>query len=105
MSSFSTVPVKDYCISNGFTNIVKTVRINSNNLPYLTFIKVVDGKNVGENIYFSKAGSKLVDEGVVIDKELMSKFSIGETTNAEGEKRIKLCTQGEGNWASVEELF
>lgn len=102
METIQTVLVKDFMLSAGFTQVIKMVRINSNGYPYITF---VDEKNVATNIYFSKNASKLVAEGQAIEKGFFNPFRIAETTNALGEKRIKLVGMGEGLRLGVDELF
>lgn len=86
------MPIKQFAQEKDFKQIVPTVRANTNNYPYLTFI---DSKNVAENVYFSKAGSKLVTEGMPVTKEVLAQFQVAETTNEAGEKRMKLISNSE----------
>ena len=101
-NSIETIGVKEFMLSSGFVQVVKVVRVNANNYPYVTF---VDDKNVATNIYFSRNASKLVAEGQAIEKGFFNPFRIAETTNATGEKRIKLVGMGEGLRLGVDELF
>jgi hypothetical protein len=101
-NSIETTSVKDFMVGSGFTQVVKMVRVNQNNYPYVTFI---DSNNIATNIYFSKNASKLVAEGQAIEKGFFNPFRIAETTNALGEKRIKLVGMGEGLRLGVEDLF
>lgn len=98
----NTISVKEFMISAGFVEIVKTVRVNQNGYPYVTFITT---SNEAENIYFSRNAAKLVDEGSVIEKGFFNPFRIAEVTNNAGEKRIKLVGMGESLRTSIEDLF
>ena len=84
--------LKEFCVSRGFTQFAPSVRVNTNGYPFVTFI---DKDNKAENIYFSKASSKGVDAGVVVNKALFAGFQIGLTTNAQGESRVKLISNSE----------
>lgn len=86
------MPIKQFASVKDFKQISPIVRANTNQYPYLTFI---DSKNVAENVYFSKAGAKLVAEGEPVTKEMLAKFQVAETTNEAGEKRIKLISNSE----------
>ena len=97
-----TIGVKDFMIAQGFVSIVKTVRANANQYPYVTFI---NAKNVAENIYFSKRASVAVTEGEEIGKGWLDKFQIAITTNAVGEPRTKLVSKGEGLRTELNDLF
>jgi hypothetical protein len=105
MSQLTSVSVQDFMKSNNYSNVVPMIRENSNGYPYITFIKNVEGKNVGENIYFSKKGSAIVTSGEVISKGFFNPFKVATVTNAAGESRVKLITQGESTWLSVDDLF
>lgn len=101
-NQIETVSVKDFMLSSGYVQVVKTVRVNTNGYPYVTFI---DENNVAMNIYFSKNASKLVAEGSAIERGFFNPFRVAETTNASGEKRMKIVGMGEGMRLSVEDLF
>lgn len=96
------VDVKDFMINNGFVSVYKAVRENSNGFPFITFITA---DNKAENIYFSKGGAEMVAAGELITKELIAKFQIAETTNAAGEKRIKLVRKGGSERLDLSDLF
>jgi hypothetical protein len=98
----STIGVQDFMKMNLFTSVVKVVRENANNYPYITFIT---GDNVAENIYFSKNASTLVGAGETIARGFFDPFMIGYVTNANGEKRTKLVSQGESNRITADDLF
>lgn len=87
-NQLSTQTIKEFCTKKGFTQIVPEVRKNTNEYPFLTFI---DANNVAENVYFSKAASKMAHTHKV-DKDFLKTLMIGETTNAEGHKRYKLIS-------------
>jgi len=101
-AKLATVSILDFMNSQGFVSCVKAVRTNSNTYPYITFLTA---DNVAENVYFSKNASKLVGAGDVIAKGFFTPFMAAETTNAEGEKRWKIVSQGESNRVSIEDLF
>ena len=102
MAELNTISVKDFMISAGFTQVVKTVRTNTNGFPYVTFLTA---DNSAENVYFSKNASRLVDEGMSIEKGFFNPFRVAEITNHAGEKRIKLVGLGESLRASIDDLF
>jgi len=101
-STLATTSVQEFMLSKDFTSLVKRVRANSNGYPYITFI---NSKNEAENIYFSKNASNLVADGEEIAKGFFNPFRIAVTTNALGEERTKLVSQGEGMRTSIEDLF
>ncbi len=83
-----SVSVKTFCKDKGFVSVAKAVRTNKvNGYPFVTFI---DSNNQAENIYFSKKASQDVTEGEIVDMSFLKKFEIFETTNAQGEIRMKL---------------
>lgn len=88
----NTQSIKDFAQSNNYVQVVQQVRINTNSYPFLTFI---DAKNKAENIYFSKAASKMVTDGQTVTKGLLSSLMIGITINASGETRTKLISNSE----------
>ena len=98
------VSVKDFMRSNGFTQVHNEVRQNSNGYPFVTFI---NGKNEAENIYFSKGAAELPQAklGTPIAKGYFDAFSIAETKNGAGEKRIKLVRQGDSSRLEMDDLF
>ena len=96
----NVIPVKEFASSKNFISISPTVRTNTNNYPYLTFI---DKDNKAENIYFSKESAKLVGVGQVVDKQMLTSFMIAETKNAAGELRIKLVSNSQR--VSLEDLL
>ena len=101
-AKLATISILDFMNSQGFVSCVKAVRTNSNGYPYITFI---NDENVAENIYFSKNASKLVEAGDTIAKGFFAPFMAAKTTNAEGQKRWKIISQGESNRVSIEDLF
>ena len=98
------IGVKDFMKANAFTQVHNEVRQNSNGYPFVTFI---NGKNEAENIYFSKGASALPSAklGTPIAKGYFDAFSIAETTNTAGEKRIKLVRQGDSSRKEMDDLF
>jgi hypothetical protein len=101
-NQLSTVSVQEFMRSNNFISVVKLVRENANGYPYVTFITA---DNKAENIYFSKNASAMTATGETIARGFFSPFMIGYTTNAEGESRTKLVSQGESNRITAEDLF
>lgn len=89
MNTISISPLKAFVQSQGFTQIVPTVRTNINDYPYLTFI---NANNEATNVYFSKAESEKVAEGLVLDKEYLRTLKVAEAINADGQLRHKLTT-------------
>ena len=88
--------VSEFIQENNFTAISK-VRISDNGYPLVTFLKTVEGKNVGTNVLFSKgaADKAKAHEGksfVPAVKEQALK--IVRYVAEDGEERIKL---GRGN--------
>lgn len=84
--------VKEFAKQNGFVQLVPNVRTNVNGYPFITFLKE---DNTAENIYFSRKASAAVAAGTPVDKQLLSVYQIGITTNAEGEERIKLISNSD----------
>ena len=90
-------------ISNKFVEVVKVVRANSNKYPYITF---VDGKNVAQNVYFSKAASSAIKEGQTIERGFFAPFIATEVVYDDGRPtQWKISTKGESLRATMEDLF
>lgn len=85
----NTLSVKEFVKSKNFVSIVPSIRTNTNGYPYLTFI---DKDNKAENIYFSKASSENLADGVVVNKDFLSTFQVAVTLNADNQERIKLVS-------------
>ena len=100
MNTLHTISVKEFAKSNNFTSIAPAIRTNSNNYPYITFI---NADNKAENVYFSKSSSAGIGAGQLVTKELLSSYQVAETTNAEGEKRMKLVSNS--NRVSLDSLL
>lgn len=85
------------------------VRVNANGYPFITFLqdaKGADGKNIAENVYFSKKAALEVAEGdeATVCKDLGLKVLELEYSN--GETRLKLSLEGDGGeYTSIEDLF
>ena len=94
--------IKDFCKSKGFTQINKTIAENSNGYPFITFIT---GANKAENVYFSKSMSANVAEGQLITPTMLADLQVATVKNAAGEERIKLCSKGESNRLSLDDLL
>ena len=101
-TQLETISVQEFMQKYGFVQVVKMVRTNTNNYPYITFI---DSSNKSENIYFSVNAAKLVAEGQEIVKGFFSPFRAALTKNQAGEERWKIVAQGDGLRTSVEDLF
>lgn len=85
------------------------VRVNANDYPFITFLqstKGVDGKNLAENVYFSKKAALLVKEG---DEPTVCKangFVVLELLYPNGERRLKISLRGgEGEYSNIDDLF
>lgn len=93
-------------------NIIKAspVRLSSNGYPFITFLQEekdkATGKNIAENVYFSKEAAKLVKEG---DEPTVCKalgLKVLELEFEDGETRLKLSLEGGGGeYTSIEDLF
>ena len=101
-TQLDTISVQEFMSKFGFTQLVKVVRTNTNNYPYITFI---DAANKSENIYFSVNAAKLVGEGQEIKKGFFDLFRAALTTNSSGDERWKLVSQGDGLRVNAEDLF
>lgn len=95
------ISVRDWMLSNGFTQVSKAVNVNTNGYPFVTFISAT---NVAENVYFSKGAAEMVGEGESIARGFFEPFMIAEVTNANGETRTKLVRKTEGR-LDLEDLF
>ena len=96
--------VQSFMAAQGFTQVVKVVRENSNKYPYITFITA---GNVAENIYFSKGASELVTAGTPIVKGFFSEFCMVQASTANNGLLWKIARKGEGNSlrAEASDLF
>ena len=86
------------------------VRLNEKGFPFITFLQEekdeTTGKNIAENIYFSKAAALEVTEGddPTIIKSLGLK--VLELEYSDGETRLKLSKEGDGGeYVSITDLF
>lgn len=74
------VTIKQFMQKEGFQAFFKSVRENSNGLPYVTFLRPVgDGRNEGENVYFSRNTSAEVTLGT----DVLSLFKSGNVKVAQ----------------------
>lgn len=98
------VAVKDFMKQNGFTQVHREVRVNTNGYPYITFI---NAKNEAENIYFSKGAADMPEAsvGTQIGKGYFDNFNVATTTNEKGEERIKLVRTGSSTRLDIDDLF
>lgn len=91
------------------------VRMNANGYPFITFLqeaKGADGKNIAENVYFSKKAALEVvegDEATVCKalglKVLELKYPPSKDF-PQGQTRLKLSMEGDGGeYTSIEDLF
>ena len=96
-----TLSIKEFAQANNITSYALTVRSNMNGYLFVTFISAT---NEATNIYFSKAMSEKITAGDDV-KVLLKEHacSIVETTNADGETRLKLC--GNSERGNIEDLF
>lgn len=83
---------KQFMALRGFTQVVRVVRENSNNYPYLTF---VDANNQAENVYFSKNAATKVAKGLELDSKFFLPFTFIQVENAEKELRWKISLASE----------
>lgn len=97
-----TQSVKDFMKGNGFTQVHREVRENTNGYPYITFI---NGKNEAENVYFSKQAGEQVEAGQEIKKGFFDAYLVAETKNAAGESRIKIVRAGSSTRLDMDDLF
>ena len=100
--ALESISVLEFMRDNAFTQFNKNVGKNVNDYPFVTFITE---ENKAENVYFSIGASATVDPDTdVVDAKFLNKFVVVETTNADGETRIKLARKG-GNRGSIAELI
>ena len=92
-----TTSIKAYCGKKGFVEVNPTIKTNVNGYPFVTFI---NDSNEAENIYFSKRAGLGLTDGQPIGDVLKGKH-IAETTNAEGEIRMKIVSQSRVSIADV----
>lgn len=99
--------VKEFCSKFKFTAINKSVSINSNGYPFITFLSREGDKNVAQNIYFSKRASELVDEGSAVDRTLFEQLRAREIVYEDGRPaQWKLCSvNGDSTYSDVDDLF
>ncbi len=85
MANNNRTSLKDYCSSKGY-NMASAVRANVSGYKYITLI---DSSNPGEpeNVYLGQRFGETVNVG---DKLKASELWVVETTNAQGEMRLKL---------------
>ncbi|MBA5793913.1 MULTISPECIES: hypothetical protein [unclassified Flavobacterium] len=72
------LPVKDFMQTEGYTSVHKTVRANSQNFLYITFIKL---DNSALNIYLSKKASKSFHNGQEIKKGFFSTLLVEKSSD------------------------
>lgn len=101
------ITIKKFMKSKGFSSFFKSIRVNSNNYPYVTFLRPLpDGRNEGENVYFSKNFSDHVAEGV----DVLSLFKSGNVKVAQisyrdgRPTRWKLVSSESGDYVSIDDL-
>ena len=96
-----TMSIKQFAQANNIVEYAKTVRVNANGYLFVTFMNPA---NEATNIYFSRAMSEKIcagDDVIATFKE--HKCTVVETTNADGEVRLKLC--GNSERGNIEDLF
>ena len=93
--------VKEFVTENGFVEIAREVRANSNGYPFVTFI---NGQNIATNVYFSQNAAGTVEAGQPITRELIADLQIVFVKNADGEDRIKISRKSTSR-LSLEDLF
>lgn len=82
----SRIKLIDYAKQNGFNQASK-VRLNdANKYPYITLIDSNNGSHV-ENLYLGKRYAGTVKEGEILP---INDLYLEETTNAQGEIRLKI---------------
>ncbi len=93
------IDIKSFISSNNITSVYPKVLVNTNGYPYICFQKA---DATTENVYFSKNASTLVSAGQEINRDFMAKFQLVETTNAQGEMRLKFSSSAS---IDVDDLF
>lgn len=108
MASISErIPVKNFMIMNGFSSFFKSVRYNTNGLPYVTFLSPTgDGKTSAENVYFSKNLSSEVAEGTdVLNLFRSGTVKVAQISYSDGRPtRWKLVSSESGGYVSIDDL-
>jgi hypothetical protein len=96
-----TLSIKEFAQANDIKSYTPAIRSNMNGYPFVTFIT---SSNEAMNIYFSKsAGEKIMEGEETLSVIKRLGCQIAETTNAEGEVRLKLISNSERN--NIEDLF
>lgn len=85
-----TISLIAYCGQKGIVEFNPTISLNVNGYPFVT---AINEENESENIYFSKRAGEGLKDGEPIGLNLKGKY-IAETTNAQGELRMKIVSQG-----------
>lgn len=101
------VSIKNFMKKEGYTSFFKSVRYNTNGLPYVTFLSPTgDGKTSAENIYFSQTLSDEVTEGTdVLDLFRSGTVKVAEITYKDGRPtRWKLVSAESGGYVSIDDL-
>ena len=96
-----TMTIKEFALANDIKTYALTVRANMNGYLFVTFISAT---NEATNVYFSKSMTEKItagDDVKVLFKE--HACQIAETTNADGETRLKLI--GNSERGNIEDLF
>ena len=93
--------LKEFSLSQGFTGVIPSVRTNANGYPYLVFIK----GDATECIYFSKTLAATLTSGQILGKEDFADMRARLVTNAAGESRHKICSNGDSPVVGIEDLF
>ena len=87
-----TFSIKDWVSDNNIIHVNKEIGWNENGYPFVTFI---NDQNVAENVYFSKKQAEKLNKGDVLVKGFFNDKMMTLTTNAEGEKRLKISSKSE----------
>jgi len=93
-------PFAAYATSSGITSVNPTVRVNTNDYPFITVLRG-SGDDSAENLYFSIKASGHVAKGQKITSEGLY---VVETINAKGESRTKLSFEGDSNYIDASEF-
>lgn len=96
-----TMTVREFMEANGFTQIVKVVRVNTNQYPYLTFI---NANNQAENIYFSTKAGEKVTEGQDISTINLKSHVMALVKYDDGRPDQWKISTGNSLRASIEDL-
>jgi hypothetical protein len=87
----SRAAIREFVDAEGYQEVNKEVRTNTNGYPFVTFI---NAENEAENIYFSKEQAKLVHEGQNSLEAIRGK-NILEIEYENGDIRLKISGAGE----------